>query len=199
MLREMKWHSQFGEDLWIWQHLNPPAQGVFVEVGAYDGIASSNTLAFEEMGWTGLCIEPQPDKAKLCRQNRKCITVESAVGCGQGIGQYEKFPVNQADQGASGFGRPGQTKIVVPVVRLSYLIGSLLGVMPWLLSIDTEGNELDVWQSLLTGLDKELPRCVIMEYLTLPELPRPELLVSKLTEVGYREAHRTEANLIFYR
>jgi len=46
-------------------------KGVCVEVGAVDGRHLSNTLHFEEVGWTALCIEPNPYYHDALRRNRK--------------------------------------------------------------------------------------------------------------------------------
>ena len=41
--------------------------GVFVEAGANDGYAQSNTYYFERMrGWSGVLIEPVPELAHHC-------------------------------------------------------------------------------------------------------------------------------------
>ena len=44
--------------------------GIFVELGAYDGITQNNTLHFEEKGWRGVLIEPVPAAFSACRRNR---------------------------------------------------------------------------------------------------------------------------------
>lgn len=45
----------------VLKHLNKKKNGVFVEVGAYDGETSSSTLVFEQnYGWSGLLIEADP-------------------------------------------------------------------------------------------------------------------------------------------
>src|SRR6516225_8771930 len=45
--------------------------GFFVEAGANDGLAQSNTYWFEQFrGWRGLLIEAVPEKAAACRRNR---------------------------------------------------------------------------------------------------------------------------------
>ena len=45
--------------------------GIFIEVGAYDGVTISNTLLMErELGWTGLCLEPIPERFTQLRNNR---------------------------------------------------------------------------------------------------------------------------------
>ncbi|PKN20622.1 MAG: FkbM family methyltransferase [Deltaproteobacteria bacterium HGW-Deltaproteobacteria-6] len=56
-------------------------QGVFIEVGANDGITYSNTLYFEKYrGWRGLLIEAIPALADKCLQNRpKCIVDNCAL------------------------------------------------------------------------------------------------------------------------
>ena len=66
--------SQNGQDRWIYETLVEPLvrtsgasaqKGVFVEAGAVDGVANSNTLFFERsLGWSGLLIEPGPSAYK---------------------------------------------------------------------------------------------------------------------------------------
>jgi FkbM family methyltransferase len=59
-------------------------QGVFVEVGAYDGQAFSNTCFLADLGWRGLYVEPVPDFAAACakrhRDNPGVAIVNTAVG-----------------------------------------------------------------------------------------------------------------------
>lgn len=50
--------------------------GIFVEAGAYDGLAQSNTYWFERFrGWRGLLVEAVPQKAAEARRNRPKATV----------------------------------------------------------------------------------------------------------------------------
>jgi len=57
--------------------------GIFVDIGAYDGIESSNTLFFEEtLGWYGICVEPLPQVFPRLTLNRKCICINTcALDC----------------------------------------------------------------------------------------------------------------------
>src|ERR687897_660512 len=57
---EEQYFSQFGEDKWIVNNLPYPLNGVFVDVGASDGIYGNNTYFFEKIGWKGLCIDADP-------------------------------------------------------------------------------------------------------------------------------------------
>jgi FkbM family methyltransferase len=75
-------HSEHGQDKWLDEHVfHGMRDGVFVEVGALDGLNGSNTLYFEEaFGWTGVLIEANPHSALDCVKNRpKCETVFAAA------------------------------------------------------------------------------------------------------------------------
>lgn len=54
------------------QHLPGVRQGVFVEVGAYDGERFSNTSWLADNGWRGIYVEPSAEFARLCRV-RHCL------------------------------------------------------------------------------------------------------------------------------
>jgi hypothetical protein len=47
---EGQYFSQFGEDKWIVDNLHYPLNGVFVDVGASDGVYGNNTYFFEKIG-----------------------------------------------------------------------------------------------------------------------------------------------------
>ena len=44
--------------------------GFYVDIGAFDGIHFSNTYTFEQIGWRGICVEPNPEIFAICRANR---------------------------------------------------------------------------------------------------------------------------------
>ena len=69
-----------GLDLKLAARLGHPRHGFFIEAGANDGLAQSNTLYFERyLGWRGLLIEPIPVLAEACRRNRPKDIVENAA------------------------------------------------------------------------------------------------------------------------
>ena len=54
--------------------------GFFIEAGANNGVKFSNTLFFERYrNWRGLLIEPIPDLAAQCRENRPACIVENCA------------------------------------------------------------------------------------------------------------------------
>lgn len=183
-------HSQFGEDKWIWENLWVPDcdNSFFVEVGAYDGIASSNTLFFEQIGWHGFVVEALTDKAAICLETRSCPVLCCAVADEDSTGVFYRHPT---DLGQSSLTCPG-----VPVYcrkrRLRTLLEYFRRPKITLLSIDTEGTELDVWN----GLWPYRPKIVVIEFLSGNGINRAEEILQVVKADGYWEVHRTEANLI---
>jgi FkbM family methyltransferase len=181
-------YSQFQEDRFIAENLHLPDCGVFCEVGAFDGIACSNTLAFEQKGWIGMLVEPDPFNAAKCNENRVAPCWCCAVG---NPGLYT-FNVNLQDRGQSGLRRPGRIMPVI-VARLDELLAACGFKHLHFLSIDTEGTELDVWGTI----GSYRPWVVMIEFWSQPNPPDPDPVVWQMRKDGYREVHRTTANLIF--
>jgi FkbM family methyltransferase len=186
------YYSEYGEDRWIAENLTIPKSGVFVEVGALNGVGGSNSLWFERQGWTGLCIEADPRMWEGLLQRRKCRKFFGAVGSNPSM----EFEVHQ-QIGWSGFGRGG-TKISVPVLPLSNVLDAYGIDRIDILSIDVEGAELDVWRSGSFGGSRSFPQIVIVEFETagLPSAEK-ELMSTFCGSAGsYMLRHRTTSNLI---
>jgi FkbM family methyltransferase len=67
-------YSQYAQDECINELFKKRKKGVFLDIGAHDGITFSNTLFFENVkGWMGICIEPNPDVFSKLQENRHCI------------------------------------------------------------------------------------------------------------------------------
>jgi FkbM family methyltransferase len=60
----------------ILSNLNP---GTFFEAGANDGVTESNTRFLEDLGWTGILVEPHPEQCHLCQKTRKGKTIHGAL------------------------------------------------------------------------------------------------------------------------
>jgi len=87
----MKYYSQIGQDKYIDNKLKGKSYGVFLDIGAFDGVEQSNSFFFEdERDWSGLCIEPHPKLFQKLKSSRKCICENYAIS--DEIGE-EKFLV----------------------------------------------------------------------------------------------------------
>ena len=69
----MRFFSQYYQDKAIDFALNRKRDGIFLDIGAHDGVSLSNTFFFERCrNWTGLCIEPIPEVFARLLSNRDC-------------------------------------------------------------------------------------------------------------------------------
>ncbi len=71
------YYSQSGQDKWVHDLIGD--KGFFVDVGAYDGIQTSNTYFLEQKGWNGICIEGSREIYYKLKENRKSKNVHKAV------------------------------------------------------------------------------------------------------------------------
>ena len=161
------YHSQHAQDRFIDTFLlHGKRDGVFVDVGAYDGVALSNTCYFEkELGWRGLCIEPNPAAYGRLTQNRNCVAINCGVGARADSLEFLKLP-GDLDLG-SGFIQyfddssiyndnkfiervqaEGGEIIKVPVRCFNELLESSQIARVDYLSIDTEGADLEILRSI---------------------------------------------------
>ncbi len=64
--------------------LHTASGGIFIEIGAYDGITHSNTAHLADAGWSGLYFEPHPFYYQKCKErhisNEKVQVLNLAVG-----------------------------------------------------------------------------------------------------------------------
>lgn len=154
--------SQYGQDTYILTHFFPDRyNGVFIEFGADDGYRLSNTYVLEKYrGWTGLCIEPLPHRFELLKKNRSCVCIHGCVAPQEGQvtfrvveGEGELLSGIENEYDPRHRARIAQEAqswrfIEVPTYRLSRLMKDHNITSVDFLSIDTEGGELGIIQSL---------------------------------------------------
>lgn len=160
------YRGQYGQDRWVAEELLPGQRGgVFVDVGAHDGISFSNTLFLEtELGWTGVAIEPNPDVFRKLQANRSCFVVHGCASSTPGPKMYlkvsgysemlsglveeydprhlERIRREVAEHGGS------TAEIAVPSFTLNEILESQALKHIDYLSVDVEGAEVDVLRSL---------------------------------------------------
>ncbi len=82
--------SHCGEDWWLDEHVfKGQRDGVFVDLGGYDGIHGSNTFFFELMrGWNGILVEPSPGPYAKAASFRRCPCLNLAVAKAAGEAEF---------------------------------------------------------------------------------------------------------------
>jgi FkbM family methyltransferase len=170
--------------------------GFFIDVGAFDGVYLSNSHAFEQLGWTGICVEACPEYFDLCVKNRSGSTCIHAACLAAGRGPVEfraerggLFSGLNADEGFTASIYRGQSipfdgfrTIHVPSTSLNELLDGRTGEIDFV-SIDVEGAELEVLKGF--DLERYRPRVLLLE------ANRPEerqAIDAYVGERGYRLA-----------
>ncbi|MGP1347874.1 MAG: FkbM family methyltransferase [Phycisphaerales bacterium] len=89
---EMRFRSQFGEDVLMWELFERSLGGRCLEVGAHNGVDLAVTWAFEAMGWECLLIEALPESVASCRAHRPgSRVVHAALGAsGGGVARFHR-------------------------------------------------------------------------------------------------------------
>jgi FkbM family methyltransferase len=84
--------SQVGQDTWVFGEVfNGKRGGYFVDLGAHDGVALSNTYLLEKKyGWSGICVEANPETFSQLRRNRGVRCVEACLDAGEGWVEFAK-------------------------------------------------------------------------------------------------------------
>jgi FkbM family methyltransferase len=173
------YHSQYGQDRVLREELFGARRGgVFVEIGAHDGLSFNNTAYFErELGWTGLCVEPIPEVYDELVRNRGAIAVRACVARRPGVQKflrvrgyaemlsglvdaYDPRHVARIESEVREAG--GSSEVIdVEVVRLDELLARHGIATIDLLCVDVEGAELEVLGSF--DLRRVRPKVVCIE------------------------------------
>jgi FkbM family methyltransferase len=195
-----RFHSQFGEDRYIYHNIDLPANGTFVDVGAGHPIRLSNTYFFEKNGWTGVCIDADPKQYELLKSARAEVEW-AAVGADEGeielsqayLPTYSSTVRKKEYKGVAK--RVFKRTIRVPSLRLETILAKHhIGVID-ILDIDVEGTELDVWPTF--SYDKHRPRVVIIEYATFGLADNSQKISEFFSRLPYKLVHTTQTNLIY--
>jgi len=157
--------AQNQEDILAWDYFDHKKDGFFVEVGANHPTELSQTWFLEQRGWKGILVEPLPSCCEKLRAIRKnSIICEAAAGAPEQVGEAT-LNVARSDVwshlGEESKGLPVAARIKVAVRTLDNILDELQAPRNDLLSIDTEGMELNV----LRGFDlvKRSPKLILLE------------------------------------
>jgi FkbM family methyltransferase len=186
-------NPEIEEKTLVWKFFGQRRDGVFVEVGANDPVAGSQTWLLEQNGWRGVLVEPQAAHSEKLRQQRKNSQVFQ-VACSSPENEGEMDLLIASADGASTL-RPqrdthGTQFIGTERVKVTTLDKTLAaaGVDKIdFLSLDVEGHEIEV----MSGFDfaKYRPALILIED-GVRDLVKHRFLKSR----GYKLVKRTSLN-----
>lgn len=190
-------HSQYGQDVMAHELLGKPNSGVFMDIGANDGVTFSNSLYFEKLGWEGICVEPHPGIFETLKSKRNCHCVNACINDHDGLVDFiavegpshmlsgieaflderhlERIDKDIAKNGGS------KTRIQIEALSPTTLLKRYNYKCLDFLSIDTEGCELPILNSF--HFDATPTRCISVE-----NGSRTSKLFSYMSSRGFRLA-----------
>jgi FkbM family methyltransferase len=193
-------HSQFGEDRYIFEKIELAKKGVFVDIGAGHPISYSNTYFFEKNDWEGICIDADINQVNLLKTERSNVEW-AAISLEEG--EIEFFPAflpelsttKQNDKYEGLIKIPFKDSVKVPSFQLETILEKhQIGIID-ILDIDVEGTELEVWGTF--DYEKHRPQVLIIEYYTLGLGDKSEQIKEFFSKLPYQLVHVTCSNFIF--
>ena len=184
-----EFHGLQGDDAMLFEsYFSSLHNGVFLEMGALDGVKFSNTKFFEDnSNWTGVLIEPLPDdyqKLVKNRPNARCYN----CAVSKTVGEIELY-VNDAvssvkhntDEGAfDAWHRGNNVQVIkVPSKRLDTILhdAGVRHIDLW--SLDVEGSEYEALETMDWSIS------VYLIYMEMQNLDRKERCHSILRANGF--------------
>lgn len=201
-------YSQCGEDLivdYVFQ-LRGVARPSYLDIGAHHPYWLSNTALFYERGCRGINIEANPQLIRLFNEHRS-EDINLNVGIGNREGKFDFYVME--DNTLSTFsqverdnlvatGKRQTTVIPVQVKTVPAVLSeSFGGIFPDFLSLDAEGMDLDILQSI--HFDRHWPKIICVEsakYSPVGAGERRTDLIEFLFSMQYIEYANTNLNAI---
>lgn len=206
----MSYYSQFSQDKYIYETFfkNKKDPGFFLEIGADDGIKFSNCKFFEEtLNWKGIAIEPRNEAFNKLIKNRNCICLKSALsnieettqfldikGYGTGlsglIDKYDPKHIQRIKYETQHPNNKGQEIIEVQTKKLNDILNKYNITNIDFLSIDTEGSELSILETI--DFDK-----INIDIITIEDNYKDTNLMKFFTDRNYSFVKEIECDKIF--
>lgn len=206
-------YSQAGEDMiveYLFQSLDIQ-KPTYLEIGTNQPVTSNNTYFFYHKGCKGVCIEPDPEMYRVIKKKRPADTV---LNIGIGISDspaatFYLFPGNlnawstfSAEEAKIREAESGLTPkvISIPLKTINEIIAEHFDPCPNFISLDVEGLDLAILQSL--DFKRFRPEVICVETITFSITNTEEKLQDTIDFMhvnGYMTYADTHINTIFCR
>jgi FkbM family methyltransferase len=201
--------AQQGEDL-ILQNISRYLEirkPTYIDIGAFDPIVSNNTFALYLSGSRGVLVEPNPTYYEHLKEIRdEDVTLNIGIGITdqkeapyyviREYSQLNTFSEEQVERYKKMYGPDAVEKVVpMPLVSINSILEEYLPSGPNLFSIDVEGLDLAILNTL--DFDRFRPEVFCIETLVMGSKRVNVELVDFMLERGYSTRGGTFVNTIF--
>lgn len=204
-----EYYSQHGQDQFVNETIFKNfKQGVFIDIGAHNGISLNNTYFFErELDWSGICLEPNPQVFDELKNNRSCSCLCGCAAVEHNIikhflkisgplemlsGLIDKFDsqhVARIERQLKEYG--GFHEIIdVHCYNLNQILEEAGIDHVHFLSIDTEGGEFEILQNF------DFSKCLV-DVIAVEDNYHIHPFIHFLESKGFHFVRSLEQDLIF--
>jgi FkbM family methyltransferase len=183
------------------------ARPSYLDIGAYKPIEQSNTYLFYLQGGRGVLVEPN---VALCEQLTEVRPEDKVLNVGIGISTqkeadyyvlneaalntFDRDDADQAVQRSNGTVRLERV-IRMPLVNINEVLAQHFASTPDFLSIDTEGLDLPILQTL--DFERHRPIVICAETQTVGTPINNPAIADLVTSKGYEVRGQTFVNTLF--
>jgi FkbM family methyltransferase len=146
----------------------------YLDIGAHHPFFLSNTYLFYQNGSAGVCVEPDPELCAYFKRKRKrdtCLNIGISVNGVKESQLYvmsvralNTFSKETADRLVKDEEKQIENIVPVSMMPINQVIERYYSVWPNLVSLDTEGFDLEILQSL--DFERYRPEVICAETLT---------------------------------
>lgn len=199
-------YSQCGEDL-ILQYLLMQLgieRPSYLDIGAHHSRHLSNTYLFYQAGGKGVCVEPNPELHREIQRNRPrdvCLNVGIGTASAGSMNFYV-FDHSELStfsetilETLTARGLTVQKVLSVPLEPVNKLLETHFATRPDLVSLDTEGLDLEILQSF--DFSNYRPAAFCIETIGNADQKKVPAIFEFMHERGYATYADTHINTIF--
>lgn len=186
--------SEDGTDRWLLQSgLLPSTAGVFCDAGCAGPFQYSMTAFLRALGWTGICIDGNPDYAPEWEGIKNATFVQAVLSDKPWV-NFLTEPTNSL------VSRIHELGTGVPAFKLRQVLETYGFPKIDFLAIDIESAEADVLRDYLTRpfWTADMPKIIVAEYNSCHKGRDPEIFNVVLEDL-YQLVHLTDSNAVFAR
>lgn len=207
-------YSQAGEDqitryLFDCLKISNPS---FLDIGTNHPFIGNNTYYFYIRGARGVCIEPDPELYRLIKKHRqRDLIINAGIGVGEAkeadlyifphpYSGWNTFSQEEARRREKETGIPVKTTHKLPLLNINQVIKQNFPSWPNLISIDVEGMDLEILQSL--DFESYKPEVICAESITFStknEEMKVKEIIDFIESKGYFVFGDTHINTVFCR
>ncbi len=162
---KLNYKSQYKQDYFLDRIVfNKKSNGFFVDIGAHDGVTYSNSYFFEKnRNWRGVCIEPNPNVYKKLEKNRSSVNYNVCIGDKNAIVEFtqvegysemlsgvtKEYHQNHLKRLNTEISESGGSINIIKSKMIRFdNIKDIKNKKIDFISIDTEGNELNIIKAI---------------------------------------------------